>query len=176
MDCDKIKDMLFLFIEGKLGEDEKIKVEKHLSECKRCSLEYNLIISIEQTLKKAKKEKAPDYLKKMILSEVFSGYNCKREIIQLGFLLSAGTLVSIIAALTYIPFEKIISTINGLVSKIQSFSSESISNILPQIVETIKLALSKFSYQDGLIVIFIILSIVIFLVEFVLSRIDQADI
>ncbi|NVM04363.1 MAG: zf-HC2 domain-containing protein, partial [Candidatus Helarchaeota archaeon] len=86
MNCIEIKNLLFPFFEGNLEEEKKILVEKHLSECKRCYLEYELIVSIENTLKTAEKAEAPDFLRERILSKIYPAFEYKREKLELGIL------------------------------------------------------------------------------------------
>jgi len=167
MDCIDIKDLLFPFFEGNLEEEKKILVEKHLSECKRCSLEYELVVSIENTLKTAEKVEAPDYLKDRILSKIYPAFESKKEKLELGILSIAWAVVSMIIALIYIPYEKLGPMIIGLFSRFQN----DIVNFEAKIKEAFTIISSAdFSYMVGFVVLFMVLSIIIFSVEFIIYQ------
>ncbi len=167
MDCIDIKDLLFPFFEGNLEEEKKILVEKHLSECKRCSLEYELVVSIENTLKTAEKVEAPDYLKDRILSKIYPAFEPKKEKLELGILSIAWAIVSMIIALIYIPYEKLGPMITGLFSRFQNDTV----NFEAKIKEAFTIISSAdFSYMVGFVVLFMVLSIIIFSVEFIIYQ------
>ena len=167
MDCIDIKDLLFPFFEGNLEEEKKILVEKHLSECKRCSLEYKLVVSIENTLKTAEKVDAPDYLKDRILSKIYPAFESKKEKLELGILSIAWAVVSMIIALIYIPYEKLGPMIIVLFSGFQN----DIVNFEAKIKEAFTIISSAdFSYMVGFVVLFMVLSIIIFSVEFIIYQ------
>ena len=167
MDCIDIKDLLFPFFEGNLEEEKKILVEKHLSECKRCSLEYELVVSIENTLKTAEKVEAPDYLKDRILSKIYPAFESKKEKLELGILSIAWAVVSMIIALIYIPYEKLGPMIIVLFSRFQN----DIVNFEAKIKEAFTIISSAdFSYMVGFVVLFMVLSIIIFSVEFIIYQ------
>jgi len=167
MDCIDIKDLLFPFFEGNLEEEKKILVEKHLSECKRCSLEYELVVSIENTLKTAEKVEAPDYLKDRILSKIYPAFESKKEKLELGILSIAWAVVSMIIALIYIPYEKLGPMIIVLFSRFQN----DIVNFEAKIKEAFTIISSAdFYYMVGFVVLFMVLSIIIFSVEFIIYQ------
>jgi len=167
MDCIDIKDLLFPFFEGNLEEEKKILVEKHLSECKRCSLEYELVVSIENTLKTAEKVEAPDYLKDRILSKIYPAFESKKEKLELGILSIAWAVVSMIIALIYIPYERLGPMIIVLFSRFQN----DIVNFEAKIKEAFTIISSAdFSYMVGFVVLFMVLSIIIFSVEFIIYQ------
>jgi len=167
MDCIDIKDLLFPFFEGNLEEEKKILVEKHLSECKRCSLEYELIVSIENALKTAEMVEAPDYLKDRILSKIYPAFEPKKEKLELSVLSIAWAVVSIIAALIYIPYEKLGPMIIGVFSRFQN----DIVNFEAKIKEASTIISSAdLSYPTGFAVLFIVSSIIIFSVEFIIYQ------
>ena len=165
--------MLSLFMEDRLNKEEKTAVEKHLSECKKCSLEYDLTASIEGTLKNAKREKAPDYLKEMILSATFPDYYCKKEKLELGILTAAIGVISIVAAIIFVPFNKISSMLFRLLSDIQKFSTGNDTAFLLEAKDTAAFILSEFTFHDGLILSFIILFTLFFSFEFIFNRIEK---
>lgn len=167
MDCIDIKDLLFPFFEGNLEEEKKILVEKHLSECKRCTLEYELVVSIENTLKTAEKVEAPDYLKDRILSKIYPAFESKKEKLELGILSIAWAVVSMIIALIYIPYERLGPMIIVLFSRFQN----DIVNFEAKIKESFTIISSAdFSYMVGFVVLFMVLSIIIFSVEFIIYQ------
>ena len=167
MDCIDIKDLLFPFFEGNLEEEKKILVEKHLSECKKCSLEYKLVVSIENTLKTAEKVDAPDYLKDRILSKIYPAFESKKEKLELGILSIAWAVVSMIIALIYIPYEKLGPMIIVLFSRFQNDTA----NFEAKIKEAFTIISSAdFSYMVGFVVLFMVLSIIIFSVEFIIYQ------
>jgi len=167
MDCIDIKDLLFPFFEGNLEEEKKILVEKHLSECKRCSIEYKLIVSIENTLKTAEKVEAPDYLKDRILSKIYPAFESKKEKLELCILSIAWAIVSTIIALIYIPYERLGPLMIGLFSS----SQYDIASFEAKIKGAFSIIFSaNFSYLAGFVVLFMVLSIIIFSVEFILYQ------
>ena len=167
MDCIDIKDLLFPFFEGNLEEEKKILVENHLSECKRCSLEYELIVSIENTLKTAEMVEAPDYLKDRILSKIYPAFEPKKEKLELGVLSIAWAVVSMIIALIYIPYERLGPIIIGLFSSFQN----DIANFEAKIKGAFSIiSLADFSYMVGFVVLFTVSSIIIFSIEFIIYQ------
>jgi len=167
MDCIDIKDLLFPLFEGNLEEEKKILAEKHLSECKRCSLEYELIVSIENTLKTAEKVEAPDYLKDRILSKIYPAFESKKEKLELGILSIAWAVVSMIIALIYIPYERLGPMMTGVFSSFQN----DIVNFEAKIKEAFTIISSAdFSYLVGFVVLFMVSSIIIFSIEFIIYQ------
>ena len=174
MNCTDSKNLLFLSQEGKLKEEEKILLQNHLAECKKCAFDFNFLTSIENTLRTSEKVKAPDYLKDRITSNIFPVFESKKEKYELGIFSIAGALISIIAIFFFFPFEALISelqssnifNIENILVKFQYDAIFNIENILAKFEDAF-IYLSEISFHSLSIVSFIIMSIVFFLYEYI---------
>ena len=169
MDCIEIKKLLPLFMERKLGEEERKSVEEHLLECRNCAFESALFEKIENTLESAERVKAPDYLKERILSNIFPAFEPAKERRQLGILSIAAAIISIAAILVYFPFNKIDT---GLLNQLSIFQKDVIFDIeymLTNFQETL-ICISEFSFQTLMIFCFIMFSVIFFVYEYITSQ------
>ena len=59
MRCGRVRKQLSLFLDGRLGEAKKTKIEVHLAECNRCNREKELLSRTWETLQEWKETDAP---------------------------------------------------------------------------------------------------------------------
>ena len=174
LNCSKVKDLLNICLDNKLKEDDRILIENHIKECKKCSFEHNLLLKIENVLKSAERISAPEYLKERILSQIFPVYESMKEKIEIGLLSTIWAIVSIIAAIIYIPFEKLSSFISELLPKFNNNIFYYDSEFEIKVKEVISLLTgTELSYQIGFVFILLVISITIFSVEFILYYRDH---
>jgi len=71
MDCRRIKENLYLFIDGELDEEMSLSVKKHILSCPLCNLELEREKKIDSLIRQsATKEEAPFALKEAILNKI----------------------------------------------------------------------------------------------------------
>jgi hypothetical protein len=59
MNCEKVMEMLSLYIDNQLDEKETREIEKHLKNCEKCSREYEDLLTIKKLLSETPKVELP---------------------------------------------------------------------------------------------------------------------
>ena len=71
MDCSRIKEYIYSFLDGELDDQNSLSVKEHLSTCPLCSLELEQEKKIDYLIRhNIPKEKAPYELKETILNQI----------------------------------------------------------------------------------------------------------
>ena len=167
MNCDEIKKLFPVYIEKKTDKNTDEVVKKHLSECRRCSTEYSMLVSIEDALQSAERVPAPEHLRQVILSEIALEKAMQKERCSMLLILSGMSLVFVTAFLFIIPFGWVFPVLSFLSEKAELYSTFTIltDNII-NIGEFISTAfLQEISYKFGLISFFIISSLIYLVIE-----------
>lgn len=70
MNCEKAKELLSLYIDGILDENERTLLEKHLKQCPDCMEEHDKLVAAINALNKLEELEPPDTLKGSIMKKV----------------------------------------------------------------------------------------------------------
>lgn len=68
MKCNKIEDLLSPYLDGELERDDIIRVEKHLSECEKCSLTLKSFVLIKQKVRRIEIPEVDRTVREKVLS------------------------------------------------------------------------------------------------------------
>ncbi len=58
MTCDRVRQKLVFYVDGSLGDAEKMEIEQHLKQCNVCAADYHVIVS---TIDAARKIEVPEH-------------------------------------------------------------------------------------------------------------------
>ncbi len=70
VDCSKVLDQLYEFIDGEMDAAAQSKIRVHLDECAPCLAEYDLDTAVKALLARSPRSPAPDGLRARILARI----------------------------------------------------------------------------------------------------------
>ena len=69
MNCERVKELLFQYINNELDEVNVRMIREHLTECDECKKEYELLLGMSEAIKDSRYE-APDSIRAFLSATI----------------------------------------------------------------------------------------------------------